>query len=130
MEINKERLLLGIDALNSGEYRQTQGTLKFTVAGVSFYCCLGVLCEVAKDNGCEVDETDFPGGYSHFDGQCNVLPESVGEWYGFDDANPGLIKYTNCINANDVVGVPFGEIARVLKETYIDEPGQEADSVP
>lgn len=40
-----------MDALRSGEYKQTRGILKWTDAdGESHYCCLGVLCEIAGLN--------------------------------------------------------------------------------
>lgn len=50
---------LWLDALRSGDYRQTQNTLKDNDG----YCCLGVLCHVAAEAGLlpadtEVIETD------------------------------------------------------------------------
>lgn len=37
-----------IDALRSGKYKQTKGTLKRKVAGKHRYCCLGVLEDVCE----------------------------------------------------------------------------------
>lgn len=42
--MDKELKQKWIDALRSGEYKQTKGTLRDT----NGHCCLGVLCDVAK----------------------------------------------------------------------------------
>lgn len=45
--MSPELKALWLNALRSGEYRQTTGTLKDTDG----YCCLGVLCHVASEAG-------------------------------------------------------------------------------
>jgi hypothetical protein len=44
--MNKEIKTLWIDALRSGKYKQTIGTLKSSTG----HCCLGVLCELYIEN--------------------------------------------------------------------------------
>jgi hypothetical protein len=46
-----------LNALRSGEYTQTSGTLQFDTS----YCCLGVLCRVMEDMGLYEPTLDGPG---------------------------------------------------------------------
>lgn len=88
--MNKEVKALWTAALRSGEYEQTKGVLKsVTKDGEASYCCLGVLCEIARQQGVEVDYTErvfeVEGGeqlYGIFDDQTGVLPTSVQVWSG------------------------------------------------
>jgi hypothetical protein len=49
---NKPAIRRWVDALRSGEFEQTQGQLgKVGQDGVKRYCCLGVACEVAAQEG-------------------------------------------------------------------------------
>lgn len=48
--MNKEIKTRWIDALRSGKYKQTQRLLKSIVGLEEHYCCLGVLCDVLKDD--------------------------------------------------------------------------------
>lgn len=51
-----------VEALLSGKYMQTSGTLKreTTISGVPEYCCLGVIREIADPN--DTDSCDYEGG--------------------------------------------------------------------
>lgn len=94
----KERWLA---ALRSGDYEQTDGYLhvKADKSSDTFdvsdgYCCLGVLCELAVADG--VIQKQRVNGNSFFeygnpdkdDWDYSVLPVSVREWAGLQDANP------------------------------------------
>lgn len=46
--MNKELKQKWVAALRSGEYKQGKGKLLYHENGETSYCCLGVLCEVAK----------------------------------------------------------------------------------
>lgn len=40
-----------VEALESGKYKQGAGQLRSTADGETSYCCLGVLCKLAEDDG-------------------------------------------------------------------------------
>jgi hypothetical protein len=94
--VNKERVQLLVEALRSGRYQQGRGQL----LNDGLYCCLGVACEVAAENGLplrrEVNEFDRDvtfGTDSDFAGMGEdyaQLPWSVQAWYGFEDQDPEL----------------------------------------
>lgn len=47
-----------VEALRSGEYQQTRGRMRATdESGARSYCCLGVLCEVLRE---EITTIAFP----------------------------------------------------------------------
>jgi hypothetical protein len=90
-EAIKERWLA---ALRSGKYKQGRGKLK-TVDDE--YCCLGVLCELAVEDGVigsfiSPYETSVwvysPGDVEHPDTESGVLPKQVAEWAGIPSSNP------------------------------------------
>lgn len=58
-----EVLDLWIAALRSGEYTQTVGKLKRSAPAPEGFCCLGVLCDLARKDGGEDWEEDecYPG---------------------------------------------------------------------
>jgi len=78
-----------IDALRSGKYRQGRGQLKqipINNSQVITHCCLGVACEIAKENGVEIEETIDKYGRAIFDGEKMYLSHIVREWLGFCDS--------------------------------------------
>jgi len=85
---------LWADTLSSGKYEQIRGYLK-TNKG---YCCLGVLCELAKEHGVPIKELkyykfDLDKDIYTIDGELRYLPESVQVWAGIKTSE-GLIPYT------------------------------------
>lgn len=58
---NTENMAKWAEALESGEYEQGRNHLAIigedTESGKTFYCCLGVACEVAIKNGVELSKT-------------------------------------------------------------------------
>jgi hypothetical protein len=74
--------------LRSGDYVQGTGSLRRVVDDQVRYCCLGVLCEVARDRGVVElvsDEDSYRDGYRSVElpaeGAYNgVLPPSVARW--------------------------------------------------
>lgn len=107
-----------IAALRSGKYKQGIGQLKADewVRGVDgtelFHCCLGVLCELAVEQGIIGPSTQrTEGSYHLFGHNCSTLPFDVKDW-----ASLGLIGldvYT-LMDMNDV-GRPFEEIADFIE---------------
>lgn len=132
MAVNKERVRLGVAALRSGEFEQGAGYLKYN----GKYCCLGVFCEIAIRNGCEVQvlESDAQEGKFFFDGIADFLPRSVMEWYGFDSHNPKVsidpelhscadgccpMNGASATEANDELHWDFSQIADGFEEMHL-----------
>lgn len=117
-----------IAALRSGEYDQTKGVLRREDdEGRASYCCLGVLCELARLDGVPLAwteehaivqgltaeqaeewglDSDFlikaslPGDATFYPYEDEDLPHIVREWAGLDSANP-KISDNNLASYND-----------------------------
>jgi hypothetical protein len=78
------------DALRSGKYPQSTGSLR----NARGWCCLGVLCDVAIDEGLPVvvsesnDDCFADGPLAFFDGCGQYLPSTVVRWAGLPSENP------------------------------------------
>lgn len=149
MTPNKERIKLWVDALRSGKYKQTVGQLRnlnpeLTVNGKARpvgYCCLGVACEVAIDNGItfvEYGDLDWGGWLA--------LPPQVAEWLGLYDDDGELAafptisdepaawgektwesqKFTRADIANDELHWSFAQIADAVEKKYLTDIEEEA----
>lgn len=91
-----------LEKLESGEYDQTSGELRNDEG----YCCLGVLCEVAVEDGViergeEVGYlTAYAGYYSSKSDvpfiENSTLPKEVVEWAGLEDRNPTVPFSAGC----------------------------------
>lgn len=90
-----------VTALRSGQYEQTRGRLtgETHVDGRIGYCCLGVLCDLAEQEGI-VGKIEHPKGFrglgyfklgDDLTDETNVAthlpPPAVAEWAGFGDAD-------------------------------------------
>ena len=115
-----------ITKLESGNYTQTKSVL----ADDTGYCCPGVLCEIAVEDGIvfkseaasrvwytsKLDDSDTEGA---------VLPFAVRDWAGLPNVNPDVshpdedgdvqIESLAELNDNDM---PFSEIAELIKENF------------
>lgn len=91
-----------VNALRSGEYQQTTGTLRRETG----FCCLGVLCDLAVK--AEVisepyrfgdPETDAPERvWYEYDAEPSVLTSKVQAWAGLrNESNPD-VPYTEDMN--------------------------------
>jgi len=113
---------LWTDALRSGEYQQTAGTMHRHTAidHPTGHCCLGVACEVYSQanpgrlsryetrDWTKFTASDDPGGGSH-----DVLPGIVRDWLGLR-TDEGEIEGGNTLtNLNDT-GSTFDEIADII----------------
>lgn len=135
MAVNRERVRLLVDALESGEYEQGQNRLQQN----GKFCCLGVACEVAIANGVEINvqqrrpdlDQDLETVY---DNATMFLPESVSDWYGFEDTwdeyeemvgasnNPAVLidgRLTYATKANDMLEATLPEIAEGFRAMYL-----------
>jgi hypothetical protein len=122
--MNPEIKKLWTDALRSGEYEQTTGTLHKInqVDGEEkhSYCCLGVLCELAVKDGVVESKRHFGrdvGGYGP-NGEVWFLPIPVREWAGMDSGDPEVEygEYVNLASLNDANKLSFTELADVIEQ--------------
>ena len=135
------------DALESGRYKQCQGTLttpKNEDRGHpdATHCCLGVATEEAITAGVLVTRTNLEDAVEYHWGLNNymidLLPEPVRHWLGFASSSGHLreaivlespdedegFTATNLIDLNDDVGWGFAEIARLVREDKIALEGE------
>jgi len=110
---------LWLNALRSGEYSQTYGTLK----GGAGYCCLGVLCHVANEagalpSGTRVEEKDNQLLFIVEDE--DAVHEEEAE---LPDGSFGLPDRVigKCIEWNDEDRADFATIADRLETTLAEE---------
>lgn len=110
---------LWIAALRSGGYKQIAGGLRLG----DRFCCLGVLCDLAVQDGLPVvvnelkngDETQF-----YYDDQPGMLPKSVMNWSGVEmplGTLPVNAAYRSLAQANDH-GEPFKQIANYIERYF------------
>lgn len=131
-EPNKERLREWVKALRSGEYKQTSSTLRRDDGSC---CCLGVACDLALKNdwvrGKWQSET-FRCQFTDESGRIEMsnLPATVADAFGigrdplFTLKNP-ILDYSvgeeivrSATYLNDVLGLPFDQIADVIEANY------------
>jgi hypothetical protein len=133
-----------IAALRSGKYPQTAGRLNRLKPGHSALfgttvppglCCLGVLCELAVEDGVverryygnnyasvdsleEADGIEYKAGAG--DAGSSVLPVAVQAWAGLESVCGGGITLPSgdrrdLTHANDVARMSFPEIADIIE---------------
>jgi hypothetical protein len=130
-----------VDALRSGDYKQTTGYLHRidadyeTPAGM---CCLGVLCDLAVKADV-VQAHAIGGGLMQYGNETHVLPRVVKEWAGLEFDNPyvdHVVDYDGVPEPahdplsllNDDFGLGFEAIADAIEATYLakSDAGQPA----
>lgn len=118
--------------LRSGEYTQGKRRLRVTTAkGEERYCCLGILCEMAVEQGVIKSEplagdkySDYKGtthayGDSQMSHATTVLPPEVIMWAGFPHdgrplpVSPWINPWGVAIKNDD--GMSFSEIADFIE---------------
>lgn len=114
---------LWTDALRSGAYEQGVGYLNYE----NKFCCLGVLCEVAMQNGCTVnkqEDEDRKGMYV-YDNATAFVPNRVVHWAGLNDVSVHIVsgcsvRLPNYDNENLTTindrGASFNEIADLIEQ--------------
>jgi hypothetical protein len=123
--MNPEIKALWIEALRSGEYQQGKDQLK---SAEGKYCCLGVLCDLARKEGLgewrpNSDGFGAPTGGNEFvasrdelDARWSSLPTAVADWAGtsHDPVVFGGLSTSSLANLNDT-GMSFEDIADVIE---------------
>lgn len=126
----KRRLRRFIAALRSGDYQQGVGQLasRDTDKEPWRYCCLGVACEVAIQDGLKLDVNERLYK-KYYNNEGGVLPPVVRDWYGLPTADPYLIlDNTNIHTAsafNDRYRRDFGDIADAFQQTFLPNENEE-----
>jgi hypothetical protein len=118
MKMNKQIAKLWANALRSGRFKQGRGGLAKMVGDNPSYCCLGVLCELAIENGVKVEKRtdDYLICY---DDDCTLLPQSVASW-AETIPNPILLG-KGATRLNDILGFSFAEIADRIELQFLGE---------
>lgn len=145
MKMNPEIRARWTEALRSGKYSQTKDYLHVVSNGdpadgeAPGYCCLGVLCELAVQEGVIAKEERYLGPesdgvilerYGVFDASPRmyqvhdrILPQAVVEWAGIEDPeNPNQPCVENdrgrqsLTHLNDASGLGFDEIAAIIEK--------------
>lgn len=103
------------EALRSGKYKQGRNTLRYS----DEFCCLGVACDIAIENGVALTVAQDEYGEWTYGGKADVLPPSVQEWLCLRTANAapkGEIEgeHESLAGYNDGGGT-FEEIAAVIE---------------
>jgi hypothetical protein len=105
-----------VNTLRSGKYEQCVGTLERN----GKYCCLGVACKVAQENGVTVKldshSEEILGGTLAFQ-------EEVWKWIGLKDEDGSFFAFNTkktLTDLNDDDGCSFEEIADYI-ELYADQ---------
>jgi hypothetical protein len=104
------------DALESGKYPQG----KFALNRGGKFCCLGVLSDVAADEGI-VTRKEMANGRTAYNREEFVLTHTVREWAGMQGGYDGDVRVEainrTLMGLNDK-GTSFPEIATVIREHW------------
>ena len=129
-ELKHARLQVLCDALTSGEYQQTTGVLERIdpdTEKVLGHCCLGVAAREAMKMGLPVEVTRDSVYRTSFNGNENVLEQTIYTFYGLPDGNPEVKvslcdshDASNLAQVNDSREYDFPAIAEIIKTTFID----------
>lgn len=110
------------DALRSGDYAQGRGVLR---GSDDTYCCLGVLCELAVEDGVIDPPVIADHGNYCYSTSSAVLPEAVVIWAQLDYCSPltdGVEvddEPVSFVHMNDGMLLSFPEIADVVESTFV-----------
>lgn len=111
--MNKDVKQKWVDALRSGKYEQGRFLLKNNDGQ---YCCLGVLCDLAVQEGVARETAESDEFY--YDGDALTPPPSVKEWAGsnleyLDIGGEGEFEFY--AELNDYDDLTFDQIADLIE---------------
>lgn len=104
-------------ALRSGNYQQSTEYLQRRVDGESYYCCLGVLCELAIEARISVSATEHTSStrgidsYVLYNGGVGLPPDTVVAWARLEEED-----IQDLIMMNDEKNISFHGIAKHIDE--------------
>ena len=109
--MNKEIKKKWLTGLRSGKYRQGSGSLN----NKNRFCCLGVLCDLAEQEGIVVSTTKTElYGRRAYGTYTDYLPDVVMKWAELDEYNPSVHPGITLSKLNDD-NYDFQTIARVIE---------------
>ena len=109
--MKKEIADLWANALESGEYKQTDGQLRH---GDKF-CCLGVLCNLHAQTHPEIASKQKDDSYMKQD---EFLPKTVMKWAGIKTDDGDYSCYSETLVGLNDAGVKFQEIAQIIRDNW------------
>lgn len=103
---------LWVDALKTGKYKK--GRLRLNNDNETF-CCLGVLCELAMENGIELEKIIHDNGVITYDDSSVNLPDKVKEWAGIKTY---LAEFGDrlCLSVLNDVNHTFNEVIKAIED--------------
>jgi hypothetical protein len=106
------------DALESGNFKQTSGALRRGGSDEGF-CCLGVLCELAIEDGVKIPVTydDELQKYLYND-NFGYPPAEVVSWAGLYRFDGSFKNETGHLDQMNDAGVSFADIAKAIRENW------------
>lgn len=123
--MNREVKAMWLDALRSGEYLQGTGALRRKVSGKEYFCCLGVLMDLAEKQGlCEYSQHDSGYIVEREDGsgkwfENSVLAAKVAHWAGLRIMDPSVLTedgFQNGLAELNDNGMTFEKIANCIEK--------------
>lgn len=112
-----------LDALESGEVKQGRGHLHDLKEDT--YCCLGVLCSIAADEGVVSRMPSNVGNLEQFTGESGpsvgLLPRNVMRWAGMVSTDGTFLDENNnptSLASQNDSGATFDEIAQMIREYF------------
>lgn len=126
--MNSDVKELWIAALTSGEYEQGQRALcRIGMDGQKYWCCLGVLCDLAIKAGVDVslgrETVNNPTSFA-LSGKMNIVtfdqdsgypPPKVVDWAGLNSVNPSVDESFDTLASMNDSGNSFSEIADTIR---------------
>lgn len=115
--MNPEVKTKWLAALRSGQFKQGRGRLARVTPEGEEFCCLGVLCELAVQEGVAKRKLDWE--IFVYDFSEHYLPETVAEWSGLDDGQgcrPGTFDSLSVLN--DDRCYTFDQIADIIEAEF------------
>lgn len=115
---------LWLDRLENGDNYQITSKLGDTDGG---RCCLGVLCDIAVEDGIIAPPTaPHHGDFLMYDNEMAILPPKVMEWAGIEHNNGGFASdpennpeyMDDALSFQNDCGKTFPEIAQIIRERF------------
>lgn len=130
--INRPAIERWVAALRSGSYTQGKRVLRMG----NCYCCLGVACEVFRQDTGQGEWVEMEGVgilppifefKMEGDRESAILPKAVTAYLGLPSTPPRTVSFNPTINGftladhNDEMGATFDDIARMIEVEYLTE---------